>query len=231
MRSALRALFIAASLLGSAAWAWPVDLSVAVKADDVHFEKPTAIAWAESADPEVAEVEVLPSGEVLITGKKPGETLALLYAEGRMGVWRVVVQPKDAAGAAKDSDPVSARLEPVKAACPSLEQSSSDALSVGVTTDACRKALLALFQTDAFTSPQVSLTFALEPLQAQLREISQAISPIAQDVQTAYVGAGLRLKGKVTEAQHRKILWAIFRHAIGRVALEDKLEVEKPSRR
>lgn len=217
-----------AALFGGApAWAWPVDVAVSVAAGDVHFERPSAIDWAESADPAIATIEVLRSGEVLVSGKAPGQTVALLYAEGKMGVWRLTVTKPGEAAAAVPAPSVDA----AKKVCKGLtlgEKGTEDALTVTVPDDACRKALLAVLQTDAFNSHELTLTFELPALQAQLQAFTAAIAPFAPDVKASYVGAGLVLEGKVTQAQHRKILWAAFHNSVGRVPLEDKLEVEKP---
>jgi Flp pilus assembly secretin CpaC len=204
-----------------------VDVAVSVAAGDVHFERPSAIDWAESADPSIATIEVLRSGEVLVSGKAPGQTVALLYAEGKMGVWRLTVTKPGEAVAAVPGPSIDAAKE----VCKGLtlgEKGSEGALTVTVPDDACRKALLAVLQTDAFNSHELTLTFEVPALQAQLQAFTQAIAPFAPDVKASYVGAGLVLEGKVTKAQHRKILWAAFRNSVGRVPLEDKLEVEKP---
>lgn len=222
-------LLLAALLGGPSALAWPVDVAVTVAAGDVHFERPTAIDWAESADPSIATIEVLRSGEVLVTGKAPGQTVALLYAEGKMGVWRLTVtKPGESAVAVQTPAP---SVDVAKKVCGALklgEKGTEEALSVTVTDDACRKALLTVLQTDAFNSHELSLTFELPALQGQLKDITSAIAPFAPEVKASYVGAGLVLEGKVSQAQHRKILWAAFRNSVGRVPLEDKLEVEKP---
>lgn len=229
--SVLRVLVLVATFgVGGAAWAWPIDVSVSVPAGDVHFERPAAIDWAESADPSIATIEVMPSGEVLVTGKAAGQTLALLYAEGKMGVWRITVtQPGERPSLVPGSSP---ELDAAKKACPALalgEKGAEDALTTPIPDERCRKALLSLFQTDAFNSHELSLTFELPALRGQLAELTQALAPIAPEVKVSYVGAGLVLEGKVTQAQHRKILWEAFRHSVGRVPLEDQLVVEKPA--
>jgi Flp pilus assembly secretin CpaC len=217
----------AALVAGGAAWAWPVDVAVSVKNGDVHFERPSAIAWAESADPSIATIEVLRSGEVLVSGKSPGQTVALLYAEGKMGVWRLTVTQEGTVAKAS-----AVPLDAAKKACPGLklgEKGTEEALTVTLPDERCRAALLEVLKTDAFTSHELSLTFTVPALQGQLTALTRAIAPIAPGVKASYVGAGLVLEGKVTEAQHRKILWEAFRQSVGRVPLEDRLEVEKPA--
>ncbi|MFL5318964.1 MAG: hypothetical protein ACJ790_04855 [Myxococcaceae bacterium] len=213
---------------------------VEAKAGEEKFQRLNALEWTEVETKDIAEVEALPSGEALITGKRPGATLVLLYAEGKMGVWRVSVTGKSDAGIAPpDVDEyVRARaadlLAAAKKACPDLKQdpgSSDEALVVTVKTDACRSALKALFQTDAFNAREISLTYDLPVLQTQLKEMQSAIDAAIGKgkVTSVYSGAGLRLSGKITTAEHRKVLWALFKNSVGRVALEDRLELtDKP---
>lgn len=223
-----RAVVLLAALVAGGAWAWPVDVAVTVKSGDVHFERPAAIAWAESADPAIATIEVLRSGEVLVSGKSPGQTVALLYAEGKMGVWRLTVTE---AGEVKKAA-VPPPLDAARKACPTLrlgERGTEEALSVTLPDEKCREALLEVLKTDAFTSHELSLTFTVPALQGQLQAITEAIAPFAPQVKASYVGAGLVLEGKVTRAEHRKVLWEAFRQSVGRVPLEDRMEVEKPA--
>jgi hypothetical protein len=226
---ASRAVVLLAALFAGGAWAWPVDVAVTVKNGDVHFEHPAAIAWAESEDPSIATVEVLRSGEVLVSGKSPGQTVALLYAEGKMGVWRVTVTDE---GAAKKAPVPPPDLDAAKKACPTLklgEKVTEEALSATLPDERCREALLQVLKGDAFNSHELSLTFTVPALQGQLGAITKAIAPFAPQVKASYVGAGLVLEGKVSQAQHRKVLWEAFRQSVGRVPLEDRMEVEKPA--
>jgi Flp pilus assembly secretin CpaC len=225
--SVARAVVLLAALVASGAWAWPVDVAVTVKNKDVHFEHPAAIAWAESADPSIATIEVLRSGEVLVSGRSPGQTVALLYAEGKMGVWRLTVTE---AGEVRKA--AAHPMDAAKKACPTLklgEKGTEEALSATLPDEKCREALLEVLKTDAFNSHELSLTFTVPALQGQLGAITKAIAPFAPQVKASYVGAGLVLEGKVSEAQHRKVLWEAFRQSVGRVPLEDRMEVEKPA--
>ena len=43
-----------------------------------------------------------------------------------------------------------------------------------------------------------------------------------------YSGAGVVLEGKLSAAQHRRALWELFRRSLGRVPLEDRVEVKAP---
>lgn len=197
--------------------AWPADMVHDVEPGKEKFVKLGAVEWAESEDASIATAEVMETSEVLITGLKPGRTLVLLYAEGRFAVWRIRV------GGRPDEPP----LEPAKKACPDLKHTPKDEpkLTVTVATEACGKALLQLFQGDAFTARDLELTFDGKVLQAQLKTIQAGLK---KGVASKYVGAGLVLEGEVTKAEHRQILWMLFKKSVGRVALDDRLETKTP---
>ena len=44
----------------------------------------------------------------------------------------------------------------------------------------------------------------------------------------SYHGAGLLLEGSTTPEGHRRALWELFRQSVGRVALEDRVTVQRP---
>lgn len=197
--------------------AWPADMIHDVEPGKEKFVKLGAIEWAEVEDPSIATAEVMEAGEVLLTAVKPGRTLVLLYAEGRFAVWRVRVGGKPelpSTGAAQK-------------ACPDLKLTPKEEtkLTATVPSDACWKALHALFQGDGFTARELDLTFDGKVLQQQLKGIQGALK---KGLQSKYVGAGLVLEGDVTKAEHRQTLWALFKKSVGRVALEDRLDVKTP---
>lgn len=199
--------------------AWPVDMVHDVEVGKEKFVKLGAIEWAESEDPAIANAEVMEAGEVLLTGGgKPGRTHVLLYAEGRFAVWRVRV------GGKVETPPTDA----AKKACPELKLTPDEEtkLTASVTTEACWKALFALFQGDGFTARELDLTFDGKVLQQQLKGLQGALP---RSVASKYVGAGLVLEGQLASpAEHRKVLWTLFRKSVGRVALDDKLETKTP---
>lgn len=198
--------------------AWPTDMVHDVEAGKEKFVKLGAIEWAEAEDPGIATAEVMEAGELLLTGVKPGRTLVLLYAEGKFAVWRVRV-----GGKPEVVDPAAA-----KKACPDLKATPNDPdtkLTATVATDACWKALHTLFQGDGLVARELDLTFDGKVLQSQLKGIQGSLE---KGVASKYVGAGLVLEGSVTKAEHRKILWMLFKKSVGRVALEDRLDVKTP---
>ncbi|MHB8873872.1 MAG: pilus assembly protein N-terminal domain-containing protein [Myxococcaceae bacterium] len=222
--------FAALLTLSAPALAWPVDVTVDVEAGGEKFERPSALSWVEVEDAKIATAEVLESGELLLSGISPGRTLLLLYAEGKFAVWRLRVSAK---GEKPRPVPGDEALSSAKKACPGLatHPGSGDAALVGTIKDErCRKALLTLFQTDAFHAKELDLTFELGALQAQLISVQAGLKAEGLGrLESRYFGAGLVLEGKVSEAEHRKALWELFRRSAARVALEDKLEVTKGS--
>jgi hypothetical protein len=205
------------TLLTCLTLAWPVDMVHDVEPGKEKFIKVAAIEWAESEDPSIVTAEAMEAGEVLLTAVKPGRTLVLLYAQGRFAVWRVRVGGK----------PELPSTEPAKKACPDLKLTPNEdtKLSVTVQSDACWKALLALLQGDGFTARELEVTFDGKVLQTQLKAL-QAV--LKKSIASKYVGAGLVLEGEVTEPEHRQLFWKLFKNSVGRVALDDQLEVKTP---
>lgn len=211
---------VLAVLASTSTGAWPADVYVDLQSGKEEFRKLTAIAWAEVEDPEIAQAEVLPSGELLLTGRAPGRTLVLLYAEGKFAVWRVRVGKEGERAVVVSGD---VELEAAKKACRKLEV-AKEALAVVVPDEACRKALVALFQTDRFSARDLELTFELPALQGQLAEIQKGLGA----AKVSYRGAGLVLEGRFSPEEHRKVLWELFRRSAGRVPLDDRSEVSVP---
>jgi hypothetical protein len=218
--SAARAACLAAFLCALPAAAWPVDIYVDVEKGSEKFQHLANVDWFEVEDPGIAEVEWLESSnELLISGKTVGRTLVLLYSQGKAAVWRVRVGEKGAP--AKASTPP-APLAAAKAACPGLTVGGEVALSVNIKTDECRKALLALLETDAFRAGELALVFDVTMLQAQLQSIRAGLEQAGSKAEARYFGAGLLLEGTMTTPERKRALWAVFRHVVGRMALDDR---------
>ena len=210
------------------AQAWPADVYVDLEAGGQKVERPSAVEWVEVEDAKVATAQIQPSGELLLLGQKPGRTLLLLYAEGKFAVWRLRVSSKT-----EKPKPVLAdeALPAAQKACPGLALHPDDEkqphLEVAAKDERCRQALLALFQTDAFVARQLDIDFELTVLQSQLGAIDTGLAAGGlKKIQTSYLGAGLVLKGEVTAPEHKKALWEIFRRSVGRVPLDDQLELK-----
>jgi hypothetical protein len=213
-------------LLPVSALAWPVDLVFSLESGKDRFHKLTAVDWVEVEDPSVATVEILPgSNELLITGHRPGRTLLLLYAEGKFGVWRLSVT-EPGVRAVPEAAPL--QLATAKKACPGLQvnEGTERSLVVTVKDAACRKALMSLFQTDAWLARELELTFELPALQEQLSVLTPGLKALG--LEARYSGAGLVLHGKATPEGHRRALWELFRQSVGRVPLEDRVKIDMP---
>lgn len=210
-----------AVLCSAPALAWPVDWAHDVEPGKERFVRLPRVDWFEVEDPKVAQVEWLAdSNELLLSGLKAGRTVVLLGAEGKVAAWRVRVGQKPL----QDEK----ALQAAQKACPDLKLTPLDDVKLTVTVHAepCRQALKALFQTDVVEARALELTWTQDMLQAQLKELQRAFDGIAKGkVSAKYVGAGLVLTGKVSEAEHRKLLWEVLRRSLGRFALDDQLEV------
>jgi hypothetical protein len=204
--------------------AWPVDWIHDVEAGKEKFVKLPQLDWIEVDDPKVLSVEwIEESKELLLIGLKPGRATVLLGAQGKVAAWRVRVGSPPLTDAAVFSA--------AQKACPDLKATPLEdtKLTATVHDEACRKALLALFQTDAFEARSLELTFDGKVLQTQLKAVQEALLAITRGrVKARYVGAGLVLDGNVTVAEHRKILWEILKRTLGRFALDDQMELPEP---
>lgn len=220
----MRLLLTLGLTLAGAASAWPVDWAHDVEPGKERFVRLPQLDWWEVEDPKVLQVEWLAdSNELLLSGLKPGRTVLLLGAQGKVAAWRVRVGSKPVL-----DDKLK---EAAQKACPDLRWTPLEDVKASVTAhdEPCRQALLALFQTDAVEARALEVTFSGEALQAQLKELQKAFDGIAKGkVKARYVGAGLVLLGTVTQAEYRKLLWELFRRGLGRFALDDQLEVLKP---
>ncbi|HYV48308.1 MAG TPA: hypothetical protein VFA20_25785 [Myxococcaceae bacterium] len=212
-------LFVLAALFAApAAMAWPVNAHFDLKVGEEKFQRLTPDAWVEVETPAVVTAELFETAEVMLTGKSAGSTLVLVHAEDKVVVWRVVV-----AGNPSTDDVVA----PARKACREVKIENGE-LTATIRDEACRQALLKAFQSerDPYLAKDLDLTFELAALQSQLKAIEAALAKVAPGVKAVYVGAGLRLTGRATTAQHRRVLWEVFKASVGRLALEDRIEEE-----
>jgi hypothetical protein len=220
----VRALWLAALLAPLSARAWPADVYLDVEKGGEKFQRLGAVDWLEVEDPSIAQVEWLSSSnELLVTGKAVGRTLVLLYAQGTAAVWRIRVREK---GAPPQPVASPSALEAASKACPGMTMDAKEpSSSVTVRNDACRQALLAFFQTDAVRASESGVSFELPALQAQLQAIQTALARVGEKVTAKYSGAGLILEGASTPAGQRRLLWEVFRNTVGRMVLDDRLDI------
>lgn len=217
-----RFLVLSLLLLALPAAAWPVDWIHDVEVGKEKFIKLPKVDWLEVDDPKIVSVEwVAESNELMLIGLKAGRATVLLGADGKVAAWRVRV----------GTPPVvdSAVLAAATKACPDLKVTPLEEVKLTVTVqdEPCRKALMGLFQTDAFEARHLDLTFEGKVLQTQLKLVQDGLMLTTKGkVKARYVGAGLILDGPVTIAEHRKLLWETLRRTLGRFALDD--QTEKP---
>jgi len=207
--------------------AWPVDLAVTLVQGKEHFHKLSVVDWVQVEDPSIATAEIFEdSKELLLTGLKPGRTLLLLYAEGRFAVWRLVV---GAPGQPVEAEPGTALLAAARKACPGLKttEGAERSLTAEVKDARCREALRAVLKTDAYLARELDLTLELTLLQEQLAALTPPLKALG--LKASYRGAGLMLEGSTTPEGHRQALWELFRQSVGRVPLEDRVEVKRPA--
>ena len=217
-------LCLLAAVLSLPAAAWPVDWAHDVEPGKEKFIKLPRVDWFEIDDPSVLSVEwMAESNELILIGLKPGRAVLLLGADGKVAAWRVRVGTPPAQDVAL--------LAAAKKACPDFKPTPLEDVTLTVTAqdEGCRKALLALFQTDAFEARHLELTFEGKVLQNQLKSVQEGLAAITRGrVKARYVGAGLILEGPVTTAEHRKVLWEVLKRTLGRFALDDQMEQPEP---
>jgi hypothetical protein len=207
-------------LLSGSARAWPVDMVHVLDAKKPSLVRLPQVDWSVVAKDDVKTVEVewlAEANEFLLGPLKPGRGLVMLSGLGQVAFWRVLVAQKPKLNPAA--------FESAQRSCADLSLTPLDdvKLTVTISVEACRQALLLLFQSDAFTADQLRLTFTPEMLQAQLKDMQKALKP--WPVTARYVGAGLVLEGKVTAEQQQHIYWALFANGVGRLAVDDRLEL------
>jgi hypothetical protein len=215
----LHSLVTLACLLPSVALAWPVERVMELSPGDPTFLKIGSLSFLDVENPSIATAEVLPTGEVMLLGLAPGQTLLMFHAEGRATFFRLRV-----AGAENTRAPSGSPKE-----CPGLKARSEAGrrtLEGAVSSNACRLALRALLQSDDYLAPALELTFDLATLQEQLKDMSAGVARVAPRVSLSYLGAALVMRGAATEGEHKAALWEIFKRAVGRVALNDQVALE-----
>ena len=193
-------------------------------------------AWLKDAgtvDPSVATGEHLSSNEVLLTAKKPGRTVLLLQGEASLEAVLLRVAAPDG------KPPVVRATEEQRAAarkaCPGYKeevQGDAAAVTVAVSSAACRAALRELFEGDEYSSKRMELVFAPEALSDQLEAIRGALKVAGlASIQVGYSGISAVLKGKATAAQRFELMKVLFANSVGPVLFDDQLEVvEEPKK-
>jgi hypothetical protein len=90
-----------------------------------------------------------------------------------------------------------------------------------------RAALMELLRaTDVYVARELELTFEVGALQEQLSSVGAGLKPLG--LEARYSGAGVVLSGEASRESHHRALWELFRRSVGRVPLEDRVEVKAP---
>ncbi len=213
-------LLLCALLTASPAFAWPVDRIIDLGPSKSEVLELTGVEWWDVEDPAVVSVTFAEGTGLTLAPRAAGRTHVLLYSQGRFAVYRVRVSSPARTDAALRGA--------AQAACGKFEWKPNDETraTLQVASEACRRALGPWLETDDVVASQLDITFELVALQAQLGAVEGALKAAKVKAEPLkYLGAGLVLAGRLRADEHRAALWAIFRSSVGRVALDDQVEV------
>ncbi len=217
---------LAGWLLPGAARAWPVSGVVDLVAGDERFVRQRALA-VQVSDPEVLTAEALPSGELLLTPKKPGRALLLLLSEGGLDAVWVRVREVGGKTPAVPLDEAAVAVAQKECRGFKIERGSrGPELEATVATGSCRRALLKVLEADDWVADRTDLTFHSEALQDQLAAMREALAKrgLGQGLDLGYVGPTLRLQGRIDPRRRLEVLRALFEVSVGRLNFEDGTE-------
>ncbi len=214
-----RLLALAFLLLPTAAGALPPDRVVCLQKGGDTFVKAPAGSWAaNSTDERVVKSKYFPAAEVHLLAVGEGTALVVLTNRvlGQVKFWEVRV--------GKKSPP---RPDPrvLKEAC----GCSSYPLDCQVKSQKCVEVLRGFLKDSGLTTDDLRLTYNVEGLQALLKDLQSRLEPEGfKDIQLAFLGANLRIKGEVAdEAAWRKLLVCIYNGMLGRLVLENQVKINK----
>lgn len=184
-----------------------------------HFERFAGLARLSTSPPDRLHAEQLPSGEILLEGRAPGEAVLFLQADGAIRAWRVVV------GEVPEPD-VAAATETARRACGGLG-TEDGRIAVRLGSEACRAAVVTLSRR----LPARELVVQLDEkgLRAQLaaQQAAFAAAVPGAEVRLAYLGATLRLSGRIPRPALDAALRAVWAVTAGPLLLDvSDLEVE-----
>jgi len=206
-------------LLSTTVRALPPDRVVYLEKGVDKFEKGPEGSWeAHSLDEQVVKSKYFPAAEVHLQGQGDGTALVILTNRGlgQAKFWQVHV------GKEKPDRPDPKVL---KEAC----GCSSYPLKCQVKSEKCVEALRAFFQDSALTTDDLWLTYTVEGMQALLKDLQARLGQDGfKDIQLAFLGANLRIKGKVEDvAAWRKLLACVYRGMLGRLVMENLVKIAK----
>jgi hypothetical protein len=146
---------------------------------------------------------------------------------------RVEALLRETGGKPQESRATEAQIAAAKKVCPKLEiERGGEAmgLSAQVPSGECRKALLELLDTDDFSVDRLSLMFSESVLQEQLAELKARADKLGlKDVKLAYIGATLRIDGKMPADRKLELLKIAYEITAGPLLLDDRSEPDEPA--
>ena len=181
------------------------DREVALEVDGrPHFEPFEGRARVFVSKPEVVHAEQLPTGEVLLEPHVEGEAVVFLQSDRAGTAWRVVV------GHPSLSDPDEALARAI-GACGRTRQ-DAEKIVLSVQGEACQKAAVALSR--ALPPHHLEVHFDSQGLLAQLAAQRSALREVVSEVgvKLGYLGATLRIKGRITRQELDaavRAMWAV----------------------
>jgi len=230
------ALWLASSVLALpvSAMARPVNSVFDAVAQSEHFFRLEADAVF-TDDPAVVQAELLPSGELFLTAKRPGRALMFVLAGGGLEAVRIRVRASGDAPVAQTASPQV--VAAARGACPGLVIEGTEgrrSVKVQIGTAACRRALLEMLAGDEFSLRGIEVMYSPEAVKDQLddvlRRVAERRPELLQQYQIAYVGVTLRIRGKGTAADRAQLLTSVYEASVGPVVLDDGSLLEPESR-
>lgn len=226
MRRSPWAAMVFGVLAPALARAWPVSGAVDLIAGTEQFVRQPVLA-VKVDDPEIVTAEALPTGELLLTPKKPGRALLFLLGEGRLDAVRLRVH--EGGGKSPEKPVDTAALALARKQCPGLKldgPAGRQELEASIPNGTCRRALLPVLEADDLSADRLELAFQPEALQDQLQAMRAALAKRGMDkeVELAYAGPTLRLEGRLDVQRLCEILSALFEVVAGRLNLDDRTE-------
>ena len=199
----------------------PPDKIVLLRSGQARYVRTLQGSWdAVSLDPAVVRVRYDGAGEVYLEAVAEGETMVVLDNRkiSRFHVWKVLVGDGPTVRKADTSM--------VERAC-RCEREPDEPLRCVVTGPGCLDALDVTFERQPVTTADIAVVLTLRSAQQLLRRIHKGVKSEGFDgVDLAFVGANLMVRARVRSVgQRRELLLAVWRHMLGKMVLEDRIEV------
>ena len=214
--------FLFALALPCTGRAVPPDRVVVMGPGSDRFVKGLPGKWqAYSMDPEVVVPQAFDTAEVHMVAKKAGVTLVLLVIQaiGQVIVWNVRVS-------AETNPRPKPQTASLQGPC-NCGHGGGYPLKCTVASKACVTALRAFLVDSDLTASDLRLTYTVEGLQAVLLEMDGRLKVAGfEGVSVAFSGVNLRLAGSLPDrATRRKLIAAVYAGMVGRMLLDDRLQV------